>query len=463
MRRTAGALLCIASLAGCAYYNGMYNANRLAHQAEKAEREGRTFDAGSLWGQAGVKADTVLAQHGSSKWADDALLVRGKAYQRLGDCSSAVTTLRRLLETSTDPALIEEGSFLLGHCYQAMNNPEAATSAFALLINSHDPERRREALYQHGHSLVLGDRFEEALSELARTDHPRAVGERAAALAGLGRTDEALRIGDSLVTAQDTAASWSLLLDLLARTDPVAASRLASRVVAIPRFRPELAGELLLADGRRLAVTHPDLAEKQLLASVQAAPNGPSSSIARFELLRLRIERVTSIDSLTLAQQEFSDVQQLGGNTGIVIARYDRAAGTIRELADSVAAGSAGPDMRLFLAGELARDSLEMTGLARGIFARVARDYPDSPYAPKAVLALMALAPASADSARAVLQERYPESPYLLAWEGQVPPSFSQLEDSLATFIAKLHRPARQNTPARPATRPTQGNGLPQN
>jgi tetratricopeptide (TPR) repeat protein len=463
MRRAAGALLCIASLAGCAYYNGMYNANRLARQAEKAEREGRTFDAGSLWGQAGVKADTVLARHGSSKWVDDALLVRGKAYQRLGDCSSAVTTLRRLLETSTDPALIEEGSFLLGECYQTMNNAEAATGAFALLVNSRNPERRREALYQHGHSLVLGDRFEEALSELGRTDHPRAAGERAAALAGLGRTDAALRIADSLVTARDTAASWSLLLELVGRSDPLAASQLANRVVAIPQFRPELAGELLLADGRRLVAAHPDLAAKQLFASVEAAPNGPASNTARFELLRLRIERVTSIDSLALAQQEFSDVQQLGGPVGILIARYDRAAGIIRELVDSVAAGSAGSDMRLFLAGELARDSLVMTGLARGIFARVARDYPGSPYAPKAVLALMALEPAIADSARAILMERYPESPYFLAWEGQPAPSFGQLEDSLATFTSKLHRPTRQNTPAPPATRPVQGTGLPQN
>jgi len=243
----------------------------------------------------------------------------------------------------------------------------------------------------------------------------------------------------------------------------VAASRLANRVVAMPGFRPELAGELLLADGRRLVREHPDLAEQQLRVAVRAAPNGAASNDARLELLRLRTGRVSSIDSLALMQGEFSDVQQIGGSTGILIARYDRAAGTIRELADSVAAGSSGSDMRLFLAGELARDSLEMSGLARVIFARIARDYPESPYAPKAVLALMALTPAIADSARTVLRERYPESPYLLAWEGQPAPSFAQLEDSLATFASKLHRPARPNTPARPATRPTQGNGLPQN
>ncbi|MEP7324758.1 MAG: tetratricopeptide repeat protein [Gemmatimonadota bacterium] len=462
MKRTVGLLL-LGCLAGCAYYNGMYNARRLAHQAEKAEREGRTFDAASLWGQAGVKADTMLARHGSSTWADDALLIRGKAFQRLGDCSGAITTLRRLLASSTDSLLVEEGSFLLGNCYQRMNDPEEATAAFAVLINSHDPERRREALYQHGHSLVLGDRFQEALGELERTDHPRAAGERAAALAGLGRTSEALVIADSLLVAQDTAASWALLLSLIGRVDPVAASGLVNRVVSIPHFKPELAGELLLADGRRLLPHHPELAEKQLTGSVQAAPNSQSSNIARFDLLRMRIERVTDIDSLTLVQREFSDVQQIGGNPGILIGRYDRAAGTIRELADSVAGGSAGPDIRLFMAAELARDSLEMTGLAANIFARIARNYPESPYAPKAVLALMALEPGIADSAQTLLRQRYPESPYLLAWDGQPAPTFTHLEDSLAAFASKLHRPARVNSPTRTTTRPAQGTGLPQN
>ncbi|MEE8268024.1 MAG: hypothetical protein V3R97_03855, partial [Gemmatimonadales bacterium] len=48
---------------GCVYYNGMYNANRLANKAEKAERDGRSFDAQSYWAQAEVKADSVISRH----------------------------------------------------------------------------------------------------------------------------------------------------------------------------------------------------------------------------------------------------------------------------------------------------------------------------------------------------------------------------------------------------------------
>jgi len=44
-------------LGGCVYYNGMYNTNRLANSARRAEREGRTFAATSLWGQVATKAN----------------------------------------------------------------------------------------------------------------------------------------------------------------------------------------------------------------------------------------------------------------------------------------------------------------------------------------------------------------------------------------------------------------------
>ena len=43
MRRALAVL--VLGLAGCAYYNGLYNARRLDDEAHKAEREGRTGEA----------------------------------------------------------------------------------------------------------------------------------------------------------------------------------------------------------------------------------------------------------------------------------------------------------------------------------------------------------------------------------------------------------------------------------
>ena len=71
--------------------------------------------------------------------------------------------------------------------------------------------------------------------------------------------------------------------------------------------------------------------------------------------------------------------------------------------ADSVSAGSPRGDLRLFIAGEIARDSLLADRFAARQFRRVAGEWPSSPFAPKAMLALILLQPDRADSLRAAL------------------------------------------------------------
>ncbi|HSM17086.1 MAG TPA: hypothetical protein VK845_08855 [Gemmatimonadales bacterium] len=115
MRRVAALTLLMAG-AGCAYYNGMYNANRLAREAEKAEREGRAFQSDGLWAQAAVRAESVLVRHPGSKWADDAMLLRGKAYKKRNDCPSAIPSLQDAIFSSRDSALVTDAALLLGDC-----------------------------------------------------------------------------------------------------------------------------------------------------------------------------------------------------------------------------------------------------------------------------------------------------------------------------------------------------------
>ena len=74
--RIVGFTLLTALLGGCVYYNGMYNANRLAHSARKAEREGRTFEANNLWGQVATKAESVVVRHPTSKYAEEAAVLQ---------------------------------------------------------------------------------------------------------------------------------------------------------------------------------------------------------------------------------------------------------------------------------------------------------------------------------------------------------------------------------------------------
>jgi len=93
---TALALLASALLGGCVYYNGMYNTNRLAKAARKAERDGRVFEATNLWGQVITRAESLVVRHPRNKYADRADVLRGLALARLDQCPAAVAPLDRL-------------------------------------------------------------------------------------------------------------------------------------------------------------------------------------------------------------------------------------------------------------------------------------------------------------------------------------------------------------------------------
>src|SRR5688500_6439302 len=123
-------------LGGCVYYNGMYNANRLARSARKAEREGRTFDANGLWGQVATKADSVLVRHPDSKYAQDAGLLRGIALARLGQCEQAMRPLSRFTTAGRNSELVEEGLLATGRCQLALGNVAAGGAAFGQLLES---------------------------------------------------------------------------------------------------------------------------------------------------------------------------------------------------------------------------------------------------------------------------------------------------------------------------------------
>jgi hypothetical protein len=149
-------------------------------------------------------------------------------------------------------------------------------------------------------------------------------------------------------------------------------------------------------------------------------------------------------------------------------ARYELVAAELSQLrttaagvvaaSDSSLPGSPQGDLRLFLAAETARDSLLAPRLAEGIFLRILNEWPDSPYAPKAVLAAQQLNPAWADSARTLLEGRYIDSPYLAMIRGEEGSDYRQLEDSLGAFAAASLAPARRARPAVPG-RPAQPAG----
>ena len=451
-------VLGLLALNGCAYYNGMYNANRLAGRAEKAERDGRTFDANSFWGQVVVKADSVLARHPDSKWADDARLLRGKALARLDRCEAAIPELARAQQELTEPHLVEEAALELGHCRLKQGDATGAQMALAPLQDSPDSLRRARARALLGGARVAGGDYSAALPLLEGGADSVAAGNRLVALAGAGRLDDAHALADSLIAAGAGTAPWGAFLRELGRADPASATAYLDRIRTLQVDPGQLADWMVQDAGRRL---HSDRAGAvaRYHEAERLAPDTDGGMRARELRIRLALAAVPTLDSLgpTISELEgeADDIPMITPADGLI-----QTAELIRRTADSATRRPPRGDMMLFLAAELARDSLGAADLAADLMRRLADGWRDSPYAPKALLALMRLDAGAADSARADLESVYGGSPYVAAVQGITDSTYHTLEDSLGSFAtawraAASARPATGRSIVRPSDRRT--------
>ncbi len=459
-RLLAGAVLVLAL--GCGgYYNGMYNTDRAANQARRAERDGRTFEANGLWGQVATRAESVLVRHPNSRYADRARLLQGTALARLNNCDQALQPLETVMVSSRDRDLSEQAAMLLGGCRLSLGDADGATSAYARLTSSSDPSRRSIALWAHSRALREAGNYQGALAESMESADPRAQGERAAALAALGRVAEATAVTDSLLARVDSLAPWDSIFAGFARTDPAAASALADRLAAAATLPAALRAGVLLQDGTRLVATDPSAADRRL---AEAAVVGEGTLTRAAAILQASHARLARADSAADLAEEASRLEATTDASGSLGPRAFQLALQIRRVllvTDSTPPAMPRGDLRLFLAGELARDSLAAPRFAARQFRRILSEWPDSPYAPKAMLSLILLEPASGDSLRQAAAEHYGSSPYLLLTRGEEGPTYEALEDSLRhfadTFRPEVRRPVPPPTrtprqPARPAS-----------
>ncbi|HEX2637783.1 MAG TPA: tetratricopeptide repeat protein [Gemmatimonadales bacterium] len=440
-------------LGGCVYYNGMYNTNRLTKSARKAERDGRPSEARNLWGQVITRADSLVAHHPRSKYAEQASVLRGLALARLGDCPNAVEPLGRLEQASgLGDDVAEEAALALGRCRLELGDAALADIAFARVINSPDSARRHEARFRHARALRLTGHHEEALALLRDSPDPRGRGDLLLALLGTGRKDEAFALADSLVASKDSTLVWDSVLVTLGGEDPRAASTLVSRLQADPALTPEVRARRLYEDALRLEAVDTAAAAARLREAAGASARSESADMARLRLLRRTLSRIRTLDELPPVADSLAVLARRENGAGAEATALGATLTRLGQLGDSTGPGVERGDLRLFLAAEVARDTLAAPALAAGLFRHLAETWPGSPYAPKALLAAQLLDPADVDSARARLDSLYPDSPYLAVLRGEDPAGYRALEDSLQAFAATqtvVRQPRRPGVPGR--------------
>ena len=433
-----------ALLGGCVYYNGMYNTNRLAKSARKAERDGRPSTARNLWGQVITRAESLVVHHPQSKYADQADVLRGLALARLGDCPTAVTPLGRLSLARDLPAdFAEEAALALGRCRLELGDPALADAAFAGVIDSRDPVRRGETRLRHAHVLRMTGHDEAALALLRESPDPRGRGDLLLALAGSGRTDEAFALADSLLASKDTSLVWDSVLVALGRRDPRAASALVGRLQADPSLSPEDRARRLYEDALRLEAMDTAAAASRLREAARVSGRSETAERAHLRLVRAALADVRTLDELPAVADSLALIARRESGAAAEAAALGATVGRVQLLRDSAGPAVEQGDLRLFLGAEAARDTLRAPRLAAALFRRLGEEWSQSPYAPKALLAAQLLDPSDLETSRARLDSLYPDSPYLAAVRGEDAPGYRALEDSLQSFAAaQAVRPA---------------------
>lgn len=425
---------------GCAYYNGLYNANRLAREATRAERDGRTGEARSLWSQAAVKAESVASRHRKSKYWDDALLLRGRALARTGSCNQAVEPLIVAADSSTDTRLAIEARLLRGECHLQLREPESTLVAVGPVLTLGEAAEQSRAHLLRGQALLRLGRDAEALEELAASGRGEAEFDRAMALTRLRRRSEAVATLERLATGPYDEVLWLPVLDTVGAGEPASVSGLVDRLVDDPARGVGERLRLWLQDGRRWLAAGDSVTAGTRFAQVRGlAPDSVEGRSARAHLAVFAVERAMSWSQVSDLLDSLNDALKLGGEP----VRVGGVHLSVLTRANSGLANN-GTALGLFLAAEDVRDSLVNPALSASLFGQVEELYGASALAPKSLLAIAALRPDVSDSLVGVLQDRYPESPYALVLAGAGSEAFQAAEDSLMRAARDARRGIRR-------------------
>lgn len=458
MRRCIGALWLLVLLTGCAWSNSLYHARRLSKDALRLEQTDRPFEAASVWGQAVVKADSAYARHPGGVDGSEALWLRGRAQARSGDCPGGIASLERALTTAPDASWRDDAALELARCLHRLGDSRARQH-FERLLTSTDPSRRREARLRVAQVQLASREWDAVLATLAGLDTIPARVDRALALAGLGRTADALVEVEPLLAARDTTVGWERLVEGIAAADGAAADSLLQRLESRGIAAGVRRGGLLFAAARGALSTGVPGAADRLSRVIAADASSRASADARLLVAANLFAEASSITELRAAVDSTRQLDADDGAPALRARELGRLGESLAAQHDSLVPGAPDGDLLTFLHAETARDSLGAPRLASAFLMRLERDWPLSPYVPKALIARMVVQPDSIDA----LRDRvlgYVESPYVAYLLGREGPRFAELEQALALFARA--REARVPSPARPRPAATPVGGVDQ-
>jgi len=390
---------------GCAYYNGVYNARQAMRHGDALRVVGRDDSASVLYARAAEAAESVLRKRNADAWRAEALLLAGRGHALSGACTAGRTRLDEYLSASGAPIDRARAQFALAVCESTLQQFAPAEKRLASLDTSaavsrdtelqRDVRRLRVRVALSAGDVALAERL---LESLGSADAPWERIWAAVASTDWARAESLLM---SRAEQGDVRVALDNALEAAARAGEAA---MIDRVV-----RAYDASSAPRGERARLALFAGD-------AYLQRGDSVTARSMYTRMVERLSTDTVYVRDAeARIAQLNFAAIDssvQIRAllNTSRPIARgnagFDRlessAALYLLLLETNDPSGAA-----LYLAGEVARDSLARGRLAYEAWRTLAQRWPESPLAARSLYAAALLTPDSATSLHAELLARY--------------------------------------------------------
>ena len=446
-------------LSGCAYYNGLYNAKVETRAADRLSRQGRDAEAMSRYATAAAKAETVLVRYPKSRWRPQALTLAGRTLALSGDCLTARPRLGEALAlTGLDAEARDQLLVAQAACDVRDAHPAQALRALEpLAARGHPSVRPSAALWAVRAAIALGD-AEHARTVLGPLDASAAQWE----LAQAALSEHRYAVAESLLTLRAARGdvrpdATPLLRTFWVSGQPDAVERLVNRWAAADTRPADKLALHMLAASLQIGAGLDVRARAHLLAVRRLATDSVTDGEAAAQLTLI------SLASLSRPEDVAASVRRNAhpGRTSSLQRRLEDNVVLVEMLANRPDASGAS----LYLAAEVARDSLRAPRLAVQLFKRIDQTVQGALLAPRGLATAASLDADSSAAVRARLRERYPRSPWTMALDGANPGDFPAYEVSEATlrvawrdvalqFADSLTRLRAPNPPAA-AKRPT--------
>lgn len=432
------ALVLLVGAGGCAYYNGIYNAERVYADAERFRLSGEDSLATAAYEDVLRKAAKGYRRDTGGPWADEALYLVGRARLRLGDWRAATAALTMAADRTDDEQVRLGSKLYLGAALLRSGSPDQGVVLLneALQGLNEGPELAEAHLLRGRVLLRAGaedggwwdlDRAA-ALEEQLRVEAAMERVTWGVALGNLNRTREGVR---RLLSYPEAAAQRDSVLALIrVAAERWGADEMADLLgTAVYAWNRTGRGDALLLRAELLDLAG-DTSAARTQAEAVAGGFGESAAEARLLLARWSLRNARDLSSVDQARRILLPSEEHPEVAALL--------GRLEEAADLTSVGLDEP-LAWFAAAELARDELRAPLLARGLFLAYAAGAPEDPWAPKALLAAISVSGEEGD--RAWLRGRLESasgSPYVLAARGAPAPGFDALEQELARLMAEL-------------------------